>query len=549
MEDVSVARLVRYAIALILFTVFMMPHAAHSSKSEFSTWTKEEISALPESFRTAQKNTEQQWNSYRASTSRAYSSEYGKDINSGYELFLKEQAPSKTKNSNIMETKNLSRLTDIVWIEGRQARAFSGQPVFSLKVLSYRENRLHIIPADIIEFTNEGKMVLPYGPEANLKDADGVISDNDRIFFMAMDAGHRINRDIITSAYKNIGVIQEIEITTPADKEKAWVYLVSFTSDIPKCGFDLVNMFPDASVIYTPYMFIQARPQRKGGRLYPTVNVCSWIISPEAGGTMVDVHNSFYIRIAMAYRMGITKTQDQDAFDLRWRAWYDGQVIGMIRASWKLSTPLGIGAPTIFSDVLVTPFTLRDENFIATPFDPGIIIKTYSQSIGEDLNRAVLSSGSRPYKILTAANKKGYAVEAKMKSSEVLAEKKGTKSYLWHALTGQFGSMCVISGLNPFLSEHAKFRLEYSDSANNPGKYLYTLELSNFKNRQENMYIEWNVLPFFNENNKPDFRTLDLVLKHAGTPLSIKTGIQQPVQLPQFTHIPNIKNEMKYYKY
>jgi len=539
----------RFKVAVILFVVFMIPSAVHSAKSGGSSWTKEEISALPESFWTTQKNTERQWNTYRDSISRAYSSEYGKDINSCFDLFLKEQNQSKTRNTNVLETKNLNRPTDIVWIEGRQARAFSGQPVFSLKVLSFRENRLHIIPADIIEFTKDGRIVLPYGPEANIKDADGLISDNDRIFFMAMDAGHRINRDIITSAYKNIGVIQEIEISSPAEKEKAWVYLVSFTSDIPKCGFDLVSLFPDASVIYTPNMFIQARPQKKGGRAYPTVNVCSWLISPEAGGTMTDVHNNFYIKIAMAYRMGITKTQDQDSFDLRWRAWYDGQVIGMIRTSWKLSTPLGIGAPTIFTDVLVTPFTLRDENFIATPFDPGIIVKTYSQSIGEDLNRTVLSPDSTPYSILTSANKKGYAVEGKMKSYEVLEDKKGMKSYLWHALTSQSGSMCVISGLNPFLSEYAKFKLEYFDGANNPGKYMYSLELSNFKNRQENMYIEWNVLPFFNENNKLDLKMLDLVLKHAGNALSIKAGMQQPVQLPQFTHIPNIKNEMKYYKY
>ncbi|HEY9159522.1 MAG TPA: hypothetical protein VIS94_00345 [Desulfomonilia bacterium] len=539
----------RFTVNAILFAVFLIPSAAYPAKSKFSIWTKEEISALPESFLTAQKNTERQWNSYRDSISKAYKSEYGNDINSGFDLFLKEQGLPKMANSNVLESKNLGRPTDIVWIEGKQAKAFSGQPVFSLKILSFRENRLHIIPADIIEFTKDGKIVLPFGPEANMKDADGVLSDNDRIFFMAMDAGHRINRDIITSAYRNIGAIQEIEISSPSEKEKAWVYLVSFTSDIPKCGFDLVSLFPDASVIYTPYMFIQARPQKNGGRIYPTVNVCSWLISPEAGGTMADVHNRFYINIAMAYRMGITKTQDQDAFDLRWRAWYDGQVIGMIRVSWKLSTPLGIGAPTIFTDVLITPFTLRDENFIATPFDPGIIIKTYTQSIGEDLNRTVLSPDSRPALILTSANKKGCAVEGKMKSSEVIEEKKGTKSYLWHALTSQFGSMCVISGLNPFLSEYAKFRLEYFDGANNPGRYMYDLELSNFKNRQENMYIEWNVLPFFNENNKLDMKMLDLVLKHAGNPLSIKTGMEQPVQLPQFTHIPNIKNEMKNYKY
>jgi hypothetical protein len=343
--------------------------------------------------------------------------------------------------------------------------------------------------------------------------------------------------------------VQEIEIAYPPDKEKAWVYLVSFTSDPPKCNFDLVNLFPDSSVIYTPYMFIQSKPQKKEDNIYPTVNVCSWLISPNAGGTMSDIHNKFYIKMALDYRMGITKVQDQESFDLRWRAWYDGQVIGLIRVSWKLATPLGIGAPVIFTDVLVTPFTLRDENFISTPFDPGIMLKNYSQSIGEDLNRKVLSEDSKPCYILTSGSKKGYAVEAKMKSSRTLEEKSASKNYIWHVLTGQFGSMCIISGLNDYLSGHSKFRLEYFDGPNTPGQYLYRLDLSDFKNRQENMYIEWNVLPFFSANNQHNFKILDLVLKHAEKPLNIRIEGQQPAQLPAFSHIPNIKNEKRYYKY
>jgi hypothetical protein len=542
-------RFVKSAITAVLLMFLMIPSTAHPAKPELSGWSKEEINSLPESFWATQRLRERQWKFYMNSVSQAYGSEYGKDIKSGYDLFLKEQLAAKIKQTNVTETKNLNRLTDLVWVEGRQARAFTGQPVYSLKVLSFKENKLHVIPADILEFTSQGRIILPYGPEANLKDSDGLFSDNDKIFFMAMDAGHRINRDIIKSSYKGIGEIQEIEITYPADKEKAWVYLVSFTSDLPKCNFDLVNLFPDSSVIYTPYMFVQSKPQKKGGKIYPTVNVCSWLISPSAGGTMSDIHNKFYIRMTLDYRMGITKTQDQESFDLSWRAWYDGQVIGLIRVSWKLATPLGIGSPVIFTDVLITPFTLRDENFISTPFDPGIILKNYSQSIGEDLNRKVLSPDSRPSYILTSANKKGYAVEAKMKSSETLEEKKDSKNYIWHALTGQYGSMCIISGLNEYLSKHSKFQLEYFDGPDTPGQYLYRLDLSDFKNRQENMYIEWNVLPFFNANNQRNFKILDLVLRHADNPLSIRIEGQQAAQLPAFTHIPNIKNEKRYYKY
>jgi hypothetical protein len=549
MEVNCMIRFKKSAITAVLFICLMVPAIALSAKSELSNRSKEDIYSLPESFLATQKLREQQWNLYMNSVSRAYSSEYGKDIKSGYDLFIKEQIPDKIRQANVIETKNLNRLTDLVWVEGRQVRTFIGQGVYALKIMSFKENKLHIIPADILEFTPQGRIVLPCGPYANPRDSDGILSDNDKIFFMAMDAGHRINRDIIKSSYKGIGEIQEMEITCPADKEKAWVYLVSFTSGFPKCNFDLINLFPDSSVIYTPYMFIQSKPQKIVDKIYPTVNVCSWLISPYAGGTMFDIHNKFYIKMAMEYRVGITKIQDQESFDLSWRAWYDGQVIGLIRVSWKLATPLGIGAPVIFTDVLITPFTLRDENFISTPFDPGIILKNYSQSIGEDLNQKVLSPDSKPSYILTSGNKKGYAVEAKMKSSKTLEEKKGAKDYIWHVLTGQYGSMCIISGLNEYLTKHSKFSLEYFDGPNSPGEYLYRLDLSDFKNRQENMYIEWNVLPFFSANDQQNFKILDLVLNHADKPLSIRIEGQQPAQLPIFTHIPNIKNEKKYYKY
>jgi hypothetical protein len=220
------SRLKKSALATVLFMILMAPAITHSAKSELSSWTKDEIYSLPESFWATQKFRERQWSSYMNSVSQAYSSEYGKEIKSGYDLFLKEQIPVKIRQANIIETKNLNRLTDLVWVEGRQVRTFIGQGVYSLKILSFKENKLHIIPADTIEFTYEGRIVLPYGPEANLKDSDGILSEADKIFFMAMDAGHRISKDLISSSYRNIGKIEEIEITYPADKEKAWVYLV-----------------------------------------------------------------------------------------------------------------------------------------------------------------------------------------------------------------------------------------------------------------------------------------------------------------------------------
>jgi hypothetical protein len=90
------SRLKKSALATVLFMILMVPAITHSAKSELSSWNKEEIYSLPESFWATQKFRERQWSSYMNSVSQAYSSEYGKEIKSGYDLFLKEQIPVKS---------------------------------------------------------------------------------------------------------------------------------------------------------------------------------------------------------------------------------------------------------------------------------------------------------------------------------------------------------------------------------------------------------------------------------------------------------------------
>jgi hypothetical protein len=244
--------------------------------------------------------------------------------------------------------------------------------------------------------------------------------------------------------------------------------------------------------------------------------------------------------------MGVNITEDQEDFNLSWRAWFDGSVIGFKRVSWKLSTPLGIGAPTIFTDVMISAFSVYDENFLATPFDPSIMLKNFTLCIGEDLNSEALTENVY---IVTPDNRKGYKVNGAMKSMQVIEEKKPGLRDLWHVVASPVGSICMYGGVNDFIAEKGKLRLEYFDMKESLARRTYVIEENDFKNRQEDMYIEWTAVPFFYNGGNYNWKNLELVQKHRSKPLSVSVDGGPKTLLGRFTHRPDIAKEKKFYKY
>lgn len=516
--------------------------------AEISTWSGGELKALPETFWSIQHQRERQWQTYCAAQADRFTQIYGTGIRNSYDLFLKEQSGAPAKNPAVTQTKTLKRLNDVACVPGRMFGALKGVPLEQIRLVAFKEGTLRVIPFDLVEFSASGRVVLPSGPEANPKDGDGVLSDNDRLFFLAVDAGHNVDKRLVTETFKGVRGVMELELAHAEDNERGWVYLVSFVDTPPeKSPLDYVVFHSDASMLQTPFMLIQTRPHLAKKGLVPTVDVCSWAISPDIGGTELDVHNKFYIGMKTSYRLGVTMGEDQDDFDLTMRAWYDGSVIDFMRVSWKVSTPLGIGAPIVFADVVASPFSLLDQNFLNTPFDPSVIIKSFTLAIGEDLNSRVL--GDKGYRILTAKDRQGLAVEAKTPSTRTLLDNSARSHDLWHILTGPFGTMCMVSGLNEFLAQQARFRLDYRDAPNSIGRYDYVLDLADFKNRQENMYVEWNVVPFFDVKGNYQWKNLDLILKHTVKPLSYSVDGGTRLQSGAFTHMPDIKAEKRNYRY
>lgn len=520
--------------------------------SSLSTWTAEEVQGLPNSFWAIQQRKEREWPAYIHSYEQQFAKLYGPGARNSYALFLKEQnSMGGDLSQPVLQRKFLKRLVDLVSLPGKTLAGLKGSPLAQVRVVAYRENALRVIPYDVLEFTSSGRVVLPAGPEANPQDGDGVLGDNDRLFCMAMDAGHRIGKPYIASVLAGVKEIQEIEIAYTPEQERGWVYVVSFTGNPPaRAGLDYVKIAPEGSIMYSPFMLVQSKPRRDGKGVSATADVCTLAVAPSLGGKPCDIHHKLNLNIKTTYRMGVTTQEDKDSFNMRFRAWFDGETIVYGRCAWKVKTPLGIGAPTIFVDVMFNPFTLLSQCYLGTPFDPSALVKQFCLGLGEEMNKQALPQERSTYRVITADNRQGNVIDAQMNGRELSQDKKGLKKDLWHVLTGPWGSMCVFAGLNDYLAQHAgDFRMVWTDTPEHIGGYTYNLAVGDFKNRQEHMYLEWNALPFLSEGGQYNWKNLDLVLKHREKPLTYTIEGQTRMSAPRFIADPNIKQEKPFYRY
>ena len=534
-------------LCLVILVAGIIPSQALGQEDDFSfplsSWSKEQ--ALTEAFVAAARQMEKTWPVYIKEQEQIFGRIYGNGIKNSYDVYVREQCAT-ANGAPVATKKTLKRLIDVACIPGKSLTALRGAHLSNLRLVAFKEGALRVIPADFLEFTSAGKVVLPFGPEGNPKEGDGILGDKDRLFFLAADSGHQVKKDYIAASLKGAEVIQEIELAYTPDNERGWVYIVSFSGAAPeKSPIDYIRISNAASIIYTPFYLVQAKPRIDKGRPTPTIETATWAIAPSMGGNPQDIHNGLTLNMKLSFRPIGASNENQDSFNMRIRAWYDGSVINVDRASWMVKTPLGIGAPTIIADVVASPFSLLDQNFLCTPFDPTLIMRSFNLTLGECLNGKALS-----HRVITPENRKGFIVDNKTAVGEGDQENKARKRDLWHVLTGPYGSMCVFAGLNDYLAQHAaKFNLLYGDSPETIGWARYNLEVTNFKNRQEHMYMEWNVVPQFDHNGQYNWKNLDLVLKRHEKPLAFSVDGEARTVSNAFYYIPDVRNEKAAYRY
>ncbi len=519
-----------------------------------SYWPDEERKKLPPEYLVKLQECEKKWPEFISAQSNFFKEEYGPSAGNIYQLFLKEQAEMKKPGYSaaappVTAKKTLSRLIDVVYLQAKNFRAIEGASLGRVRLFSFRQDRLRIIPFDIIEFTDADRAVLPLGPEGNPGEGDGIFRNNDKLFFMAVDAGHRINIDYIRKKYPAAKKIKELELSYSKDGEIGWVYIAAFESGEPALSpLDNIEFHPEYNIYYSPFCYNQCEPRKTGGRIAPTLKVSTWASAPNIGGIPFDFHRRLRIRIRLTYILGSTE-DDEDYCNVTWRAWYLGRVVNYNRAAWKVSTPLGIGAPVVFDDVVASCFSVYNYINWRTPFDPSLIMKYLDVLVGEELNDRVLKyNDTLKFYYITEKDRKGFQADGALSEEE----KKRDGGYSsWHLFTGFIDTVLMRTGYDDFMMQKSRLLLDWNDNEKSVGNYDNHLIMDSFKRRNHHFYVEWNAVPFFwNENPaKYNWKNLNIVLKRIDKPLTCRIDGGEKITPGAIVHIPNIELEKNKYKY
>ncbi|MDD5224108.1 MAG: hypothetical protein PHE84_08965 [bacterium] len=519
-----------------------------------SSWTDEEIKKLPPEFWQKVRAQEKQWPEYIARQAGLFRQEYGPGIKNYYDLFLDEQAemkkPGYEKVSPPVEAKKtLKRLIDLAYLPAEKLGSLQGNPLNNIRAFSFNKGRLRVLPLDILEISPAGRVVLPSGPEGNPQDGDGIFNGRDRIFFMVLDAGHKVAKNFVREKIPGIKDLEEAEISYPAENEKGWVYLASFGQNPPeKSPADNIQFCPETSITFNPFSLNQTEPRKMKGKIVPTLKIRSWFTPPAMGGLPIDIYDRLRIRIALRFHIGSTG-DNEDELNVSWRAWYDGQVISYNRAAWKQSTPLGIGAPVVFDDILANAFSVYDYITYYSPFDPAIFMKDFEVIIGEEMNR-----NAREYTEalkgwhLTERDRTGYAVDGMMSEREKTRDPKWVK---WHLFTGMAGSVLMRVDYDEYLQQHSTITLDWRDDDTAIGNYDTHMVVHRPSTRTEHFLLEWNVVPFFfnEDHSKFGWDNLDLVLKRVDKPVVFALPNGEKFSVERYLNVPNVGKEFKFFKF
>ena len=529
-QYISFLSIVIARISLIVFASLVIPPHTFAaerhigiSKESMSAW-KDTIEGFPDKFKAA----------------------FQTPASSHYDLIKLRGQRQENASGPSTGTNTIERLADFEVINARSLRKISSVPLRNVRLFSFTNSRFIPVPFDIIEYTDSGSLILSEGPEKNSRESDGVFSGNDKLFFMAADSGDMAKSEDLELL--NASDIQEISLASQDGREKGWVYIAAYSKNPPeKSRLKYTYLEPDEFITYSPYYITNKVPPNAMKRIRPEANQTNWAESPLIGGSG-EVLNGFidmFIRIVFAFPF--TMKWNENDFDLTWRAWYSGNVVSIIRVSWKISTPFGIGAPTMMTDVICSPFSITNINFVYTPFDPSILLKKSITTSGETLRKAT-SPGSSDVIVYDRQDKRNEVLNLKGTQQKNFELKKSDKS-LWFIARNPAGTFMVRSMCDSYVMNSGSLSLTLSSQPGQTLSYYYTAELKSFSTRQAGMYQEWTVIPSFNRSANPDNEDIRLVQKFRDNPLFIMLDGSRRFANEPIIHIPDIKREKSKYKY
>jgi hypothetical protein len=232
------------------------------------------------------------------------------------------------------------RCADVVVVTGNELALFDGYPVDRLALLACRRGPggqpCAPIPFQVDEVDAQGHWVLDQGPQPNADESPDVLDENDRVLFMATDAGVRTGRNDLPVT----GAVAEISIRDPLTGETGWVYAAAYREAAPRSSRSYVAYDPGTDRVRGQRVTLGFRHGVPG----------YLALQGTDGPAGADLLDRFKVRAAATFLWGLVRVaRDEDDVSTEFVAWRQGPIRVIRRQRQWVRIGWGIRSPTFGS--------------------------------------------------------------------------------------------------------------------------------------------------------------------------------------------------------
>lgn len=335
------------------------------------------------------------------------------------------------------------RCADVVQISGSELAPFIGASTDHLALVACggheKQVRCEPIPFQLDEVDAQGRWVLDQGPQPNVDDAPGVLDANDRVLFMASDAGQRANQR--TLALK--GEVAEISVRDPLSHTRTWVYLFVTADAAPRSPLSYVSYDPETDRVRGERVTLGFRH-----------GVPGHLAVHGTDGALLD---RFKVRATATFLWGLVHlSRNEDDVTTEFVAWRAGPIRVIrsqrqwVRIGWGIRSPTFGSYTYFYRDFAELPVGLR-LNFRPTYFFGDIIVEAALDF--RDLRgwSVILPHVPEPIRV------SGSMTGMKMQANEQAAS--------WFALCGPQATLVQVLDVSPSLATVRRRLLYREDPA------------------------------------------------------------------------------------
>jgi len=269
------------------------------------------------------------------------------------------------------------RFADVVSIVGSELGRFDGCAVERLTLLACRDNAgresCEPVPFQIDEVDAEGHWVLDQGPQPNADEPPGVLDANDRLLFMASDAGDRVGRadlPLDTAA-------AEVSVRDPLTGEERWAYLVAFRDQAPRSPRSYVTYDSATDRVRGQRVTLGFRHGVPGYLAVDGIDVMA------GGAAATSLLDRFKVRATATFLWGLIRfSRNEDDVTSEFVAWRQGPIRVIrrqrqwVRIGWGIHSPTFGSYTYFYRDFAELPVSLY-LNFPPTYFFGDITIRAF----------------------------------------------------------------------------------------------------------------------------------------------------------------------------